>query len=248
MSGFDTDAGTGLGAGAEVGTGASSATGAGYGTGAGASSATNADSGFVEFGNVRCDLPKGYRPMNDAEKAAYYPGAPIEHAFIDEDRKAVVRFEPRDAALVADEVERRLLEHHTGYRRMAPGFQAGETLKKAIPGGAVGIMSFKSNAPTRDLFNILAVASVGGKEHIALFSCDMKDAAALALDWSRAFAGMRAIDAEGAAGNAGAREAGSVSGNAGASDAGGTASNAGASDAGGTASNAGASEIEIAGA
>jgi hypothetical protein len=59
---------------------------------------------------------------------------------------------------------------------MVPGFTMGQLRKTRLGSHNLCVMSYKSNAPTRDMFNIVALTSLEEKEVVFLCSCDMNDA------------------------------------------------------------------------
>ena len=78
-----------------------------------------------------------------------------------------------------EQVGKRIAEYQSSYARMAPGFVMGELLEKKGKRHNAAILTFKSNAPTRDLYNIVSIMNVEGRELFLTFSCDLQDAPSL---------------------------------------------------------------------
>lgn len=97
-------------------------------------------------------------------------------AFLHPDKGAAVWIIRTGTELTDAMVESQLAAYQQHYSRMVPGFQMGEMRKSRKTGRNVAFMTYKSNAPARDLYNILAITTLNEKEIIFLCSCDMKDA------------------------------------------------------------------------
>lgn len=137
----------------------------------------------VQVGEVRLNIPESYRPMTAEEMGSYYMGQVAGGAWIDEAAHALVRIDQSPREIPEEGLESLLLGLLAQYRRLAPGFELGEVLINEA--GNVGVMTFKSNAPTRDLFNVLSVLDVDGREYDVLATCDMQDAVEAVTYWSQ---------------------------------------------------------------
>ncbi len=71
--------------------------------------------------------------------------------------------------LKPDNVEQRIASYWSAYKRMVPGFVPGQLRTKQINGNKMAVMSYQSNAPTKDLMNVLAVFSLKGQEVLLLY-------------------------------------------------------------------------------
>lgn len=146
----------------------------------------------VGSGIVRLDVPDGFRLMSEAELARFFQGQAPTSAWIHDGDQATLHIsEVHDKALRPQDVAQRLNEFAVGYGRLTPGFQRGEMLLHEFEEGCTGIMTFKSSALTRDLFNIFAVMSVLGKEYNLLFTCSFDDTSKYLSFWSRSLANVR---------------------------------------------------------
>ena len=139
----------------------------------------------VKVGELSLNIPENYRLMTEDEVSRYYLGQTTGTAWIDEDANAVVRIDQSGREIPSEGLEALLQGYVAQYQRMAPGFVLGEVLINDTDN--VGVITFKSNAPTRDLFNILSVIDVAGQEYDVLATCDFDDALASVKYWSEEF-------------------------------------------------------------
>lgn len=142
------------------------------------------------FDKLEMDLPKGFSLMDESEQGHYFGGGTFPLAYCDREAQAVlgVKLGPRE--LAEGEVPGRISEYQQSYQRMAPGFAMGEMRLKE-DGLKTGVLSFKSNAPTRDLLNMVAVASVDGEELFVMLACGMEDGIAFMRKFVYMVEGMR---------------------------------------------------------
>lgn len=128
------------------------------------------------FDAMSVAIPDGFAVANKDEKKAHFGSTPVDYAFLHHDKSAAVGITRTGTELVDAMVEPQLAAYQQHYSRMVPGFQMGEMRKSRKTGRNVAFMTYKSNAPARDLYNILAITTLDEKEIIFLCSCDMKDA------------------------------------------------------------------------
>lgn len=119
------------------------------------------------------DIPNNYCKMTEDEMNKYYSKS-LSYAFIEKDTSSVFCVIDDCVTLSENEIIDRILGYQYAYQRMAPGFQMGEMLQQNINGKLVVILTFKSNAISRNLFNIIALTSVNDKELKLFFTCDLK--------------------------------------------------------------------------
>lgn len=124
----------------------------------------------IEF---ELDLPISYCQMTAEEMNKYYSKS-FFNAFIERKTNSIFCVADDCVSLSDDEIVDKVLGYQYAYQRMAPGFQMGEMLQQNINGKLVAILTFKSNAISRDLFNIIALTSVDNKELKLFFTCDLK--------------------------------------------------------------------------
>lgn len=128
------------------------------------------------FEEVTMDLPECYREMTDEERACYYPVTKALHAYIYPEKKAVICSVETGKKLDKEGVEQSIYSYQRVYSRIAPGFEMGQIFLKNEEKFNVGVITFKSNALERDLFNLFAVLNVKDKEAQILMSCNVNDA------------------------------------------------------------------------
>lgn len=119
------------------------------------------------------ETPDEFEDMTELEREFYYKDISTKYAYIDRLRKNVFCAIQQNSILKKKDVKSRIIEYHELYSRMISGFQMGELLMRREISFNMGILSYTSNAPTRMLFNILAVMNL--EEHEVLFSmsCDV---------------------------------------------------------------------------
>ena len=133
----------------------------------------------VLYENISVNLPDGFRMMTEKEVQMYYNNIRFDNAFIEPEKKAVLGIVKNQNELEQEQVGKRIAEYQSSYARMAPGFVMGELLEKKGERHNAAILTFKSNAPTRDLYNIVAIMNFEGKELFITFSCNLQDASGL---------------------------------------------------------------------
>lgn len=125
------------------------------------------------------ELPEGFDCMNEEEIIKYFSNHKFDYSFISREKNSVIGVFVNDTPLGSDKVDERINQYYATYSRMTPGFVMGEMKIKPSDDVSIAMFSFKSNAPERDLFNIIAVANFLEKELFILASGDMKDVEAL---------------------------------------------------------------------
>ncbi len=127
------------------------------------------------YDGLSIELADVLRPADEEEKRRYFGASMPEHVFFSPEDQAVLAIVHGDAALDNSQVVERLAGYQQLYSRMAPGFQMGEMRVNDKTGRNVAIFSYRSNAPTRDLFNIFVLAAYQKRELVLSFSCDLND-------------------------------------------------------------------------
>lgn len=122
---------------------------------------------------IDIEMPEIYVTMTDYEKEKYFRGD-VEFAYVDKETKSIIGLSNENMDLDNDQVVNKIMDYQFMYSRLTPGFQMGEILHKIIDNRNVAILSFKSNAISRDLYNIVSITSFEGKEYIFNFSCNLK--------------------------------------------------------------------------
>lgn len=131
---------------------------------------------MILYNKLNITLPAEFEAITSDRVPQYYGAAAMEHVFVREDAEAVIGITRPGNELADPDVEDRIQAYQRYYSRMAPGFVLGEMCKNTVSGHSVAFMSFKSNAPERDLYNILAITALDGQELLISCSCDLKDA------------------------------------------------------------------------
>lgn len=114
----------------------------------------------------------------DAEKIRTYYGSEsgVDIGFVEEETKSILGLLANNKELKKGGAKERLQEYYQLYSRMAPGFVLGESIEKQGAGHDIALMTFKSNALTRDLFNFIAITNLDDKELFITGSCDWANA------------------------------------------------------------------------
>lgn len=128
------------------------------------------------FETITAAIPDAFKPAGEDTCKAYFGTTPLDYAFATEDNRAAIGIVRTDTRLTNEMVENQIAAYQQHYSRMVPGFTQGEMRKNDQIGRNIAFMSFKSNAPMKDLYNILAITTLDDSELILLFSCDMCDA------------------------------------------------------------------------
>lgn len=130
-------------------------------------------------GKLILDLPESFEYMTENELERFFPNTEIDYAYIARNIESVIGIAINDVELNKNDVEQRITDYYNIYSRMTPGFVMGEIKKKDNENNSCAIFSFKSNAPTRDLFNIVSVTNFFGKELFIIISGNMDDSTKL---------------------------------------------------------------------
>lgn len=133
----------------------------------------------ILYEGISIKLPEAFRTMTEDEVKMYYNNITFDSAFIEPEKKAVLGIVKNENELEQEQVGKRIAEYQSSYARMAPGFVMGELLEKKGEKHNAAILTFKSNAPMRDLYNIISIMNIEGRELFFTFSCDLQDAPAL---------------------------------------------------------------------
>lgn len=127
------------------------------------------------YETLSMEIPEQFRPVSAEERQQVFGAVAPDHGFAAEDG-ALIGIVQTATPLAEDQVEQQIASYRQYYSRMVPGYAKGELRKSVCGGRTVAIMSYKSNAPTRDLYNLLALTTLEGRELLAVFSCDMQQA------------------------------------------------------------------------
>lgn len=130
----------------------------------------------ITYENISVKLPDGFKSMTEEEVKLYYNNVKFDSAFIQQEKKAVLGIVQNQNKLLAQQVGKRIEEYQNSYARMAPGFTMGELLEKKGDKHSAAILTYKSNALMRDLYNIVAIMDYEDRELFLTFSCGLKDA------------------------------------------------------------------------
>ena len=133
----------------------------------------------ILYEGINIKLPEEFRTMTEDEVQMYYNNIAFDSAFIEPEKKAVLGIVKNENELEQEQVGKRIAEYQSSYARMAPGFVMGELLEKKGEKHNAAILTFKSNAPMRDLYNIISIMNIEGRELFFTFSCDLQDAPVL---------------------------------------------------------------------
>lgn len=133
----------------------------------------------ILYESINVRLPDEFRTMTEEEVRMYYNNITFDCVFIEPEKKAVLGIVKNNNELEKEQVGKRIAEYQSNYARMAPGFVMGELLEKKGKAHNAAILTFKSNAPTRDLYNIVSIMNMEGRELFLTFSCDLQDAPSL---------------------------------------------------------------------
>lgn len=128
------------------------------------------------FGAMRMTIPDGFEIAGVDERKAYFGATLLDYAYLHQDKGAAIGVVRTGTQLTDKMVESQIAAYQQHYSRMVPGFSMGEMRKSNELGREIAFMTYKSNAPTKDLFNILAITTLEEQEIVFLFSCDMQDA------------------------------------------------------------------------
>ena len=126
------------------------------------------------FDTLEMTIPDGFAVAEENVRKTHFSGTPVDYAFIEKEKDAVIGVVRTPNALPDEQVENQLLGYRQYYSRMVPGFAMGELRKSKRDNHNIALMTYKSNAPTKDMYNILAITTLGGKELLFLFACDLK--------------------------------------------------------------------------
>lgn len=128
------------------------------------------------FENLQIEITDEYDEMNKQEVAQYYKNLAINYAYINREKNSVICFVLLENTLEKINVQRKITEYQQYYSRMIPGFRMGELMLRRTDKFNTGVLTFQSNAPTRTLFNLMAVSNLNDKELVMNMCCDMNDA------------------------------------------------------------------------
>lgn len=127
--------------------------------------------------NHRLILPVSdfFEDMLEDERNIYFNGALCDYAYIMREKNALISVTLNEMDLSQSDVERRISAYHATYSRLAPGFVFGEMKIKSVGATNTAVLSFKSNALERDLYNLVIVSNLSDKELVITFHCDIRD-------------------------------------------------------------------------
>ena len=124
------------------------------------------------FDRISVDIPDEFEFANAEECKHFFGMMQLDYAFLSKNNDGAFGVIRTASSLENEAVKSRVIEYQQYYSRMVPGFKMGEMRINDQIGRNVAFFSYKSNAPTTDLFNLLAITTFEEKELIFLFSCD----------------------------------------------------------------------------
>lgn len=127
------------------------------------------------YNKLSMELPEGFTAIDREEQKKYFGQTQADYAYILEEKQVFATIVRTGTDLTDDKVETQIAAYQQYYSRMVPGYKQGEMRISRKAGRNVAFMTYKSNAPTRDLYNMLAVTTLDGKELVILLACDMQD-------------------------------------------------------------------------
>lgn len=125
------------------------------------------------FDRISVDIPDDYECAKAEECKHFFGMMQMDYAFLSKNNDGAFGVIRTASPLENEAVKSRVIEYQQYYSRMVPGFKMGEMRINDQIGRNVAFFSYKSNAPTTDLFNMLAITTFEEKELIFLFSCDL---------------------------------------------------------------------------
>lgn len=126
------------------------------------------------FEKISADIPEGFEGVEAGGCTHFFGSMSMDYGFLSDAADGAIGIVLTDTPLENERVKTRIAEYQQYYSRMVPGFQMGEMRINDQIGRDVAFFSYKSNAPTMDLYNMLAITTLEDKELIFLFSCDLK--------------------------------------------------------------------------
>ena len=120
-------------------------------------------------------LPEEFEIMNAEETKAVYGNDLFDYSFADKMKKAYVNIKIHDSHLETKDVEKRISEYYNLYAQIIPDVEMGELQLSEQEGRNFGFLSFRSDAPSRKVYNFVAVTCLDSKELFMMFTCDLKD-------------------------------------------------------------------------
>lgn len=128
------------------------------------------------YENLQIEITDEYDEMNKQEVERYYNNLNINYAYINRENNSAICFVLLENPLEKKDVQRKITEYQQYYSRMVPGFRMGELMLRRADKFNTGILTFQSNAPTRTLFNLMAVSNLNDKELVMNMCCEINDA------------------------------------------------------------------------
>lgn len=128
------------------------------------------------FEKISVDIPDGFECVEGEACKHFFGLMPLHYAFLSQQEDGAIGVVYSETQLENEQVKDRIIEYQQYYSRMVPGFQMGEMRINDQIGRNVAFFSYKSNAPTMDLYNMLAITTWDGRELIFIFSCGIDKA------------------------------------------------------------------------
>ena len=128
------------------------------------------------YKKIQLILPDEYEEITAEEKDAYISSGKVDYLYAQKASRLLFTATKTGNALKDEDVPRSITTYLQLFTRMVPGFVKGQMLQKNICGKTVAILTYKSNAPDRDLFNIAVLLSLDGAEYQFHFVCTLSDA------------------------------------------------------------------------
>lgn len=140
---------------------------------------------FNLYNRLVVHIPEQYRAMTPEEKLRFFGTDQVEYSFLHPERNAVIRFTLTERSPEHADIVSQINALHRLYERMAPGFVMGQAGQKRRDDRDFGLLTFKSNAPERDLYNALVITDLGEKSLLISFACNLQDVVQLSMPFSK---------------------------------------------------------------
>ena len=118
-------------------------------------------------------LPESYHEVVPEEiKKLPILNNKLDHVFVSAHGKSFVTVNCNGKELKAEEIENRIQYYYNTYRRISPGFEATDIMRKDKNAFSVCAFYFKSTTLTDDWYNLIAVTQIDNKEIlVTMHSC-----------------------------------------------------------------------------
>lgn len=97
----------------------------------------------------------------------------MDHVFISDHGKSFVTVNCNGEELKPEEIENRIQYYYNIYRRISPGFEATDIMRKDKNGFSACAFYFKSTTLTDDWYNLIVITQIDNKETLLTMHCCM---------------------------------------------------------------------------